>query len=150
LRRAADDDRDRLERQLCLTCRLGGVGLLGLGRLGGGLAQARQYADQIVDDLRQFNAILDQAIADRGAGEQSVVVFSQLKGAIPFIERQLDPFIKIGEGVLRTIANGRLDDARTLSLEFTKTEAAFGSDTAALRDKLADLTKAGSWSRDCN
>jgi hypothetical protein len=29
-----------------------------------------------------------------------------------------------------------------LSLEFTKTETAFGSDTAALRDKLADLTKA--------
>jgi hypothetical protein len=61
-------------------------------------AQARQYADQIVDDLRQFNAILDQAIADRGAGDKSVVVFSQLKGAIPFIERQLDPFIKLGEG----------------------------------------------------
>ena len=105
-------------------------------------AQARQYADQIVDDLRQINALLDQAVADRGAGEQSVVVFSQLKGSIPFIERQLDPFIKIGEGVLRAIADDRLDDARTLSLEFTKTETAFGSDTAALRDKLADLTTA--------
>jgi len=34
LRCAADEDRDRLERQLCLACRLGGVGLLGLGRLG--------------------------------------------------------------------------------------------------------------------
>ena len=70
-------------------------------------AQARQCADQIVDDLRQINALLDQAVADRGAGEQSVVVFSQLKGSIPFIERQLDPFIKIGEGVLRAIADDR-------------------------------------------
>jgi hypothetical protein len=39
LRRAADEDRDRLERQLCLACRLGGVGLLGLGRLGGVLGR---------------------------------------------------------------------------------------------------------------
>jgi uncharacterized membrane protein len=29
LRRAADEDRNRLERQFCLACRLGGVGLLG-------------------------------------------------------------------------------------------------------------------------
>jgi hypothetical protein len=34
LRRAADKDRDRLERQLRVAGRLGGVGLLGLGRLG--------------------------------------------------------------------------------------------------------------------
>jgi len=79
-------------------------------------AQARQYADQIVDDLRQINALLDQAVADRGAGEQSVVVFSQLKGSIPFIERQLDPFIKIGEGVLRAIA-----DDRSWSRDFNQT-----------------------------
>jgi len=35
LRRAADVDRDRLERELRLARRLGGVGLLGLGRFGG-------------------------------------------------------------------------------------------------------------------
>src|SRR5258707_8058632 len=37
LRRAADVDRDRLERELRLARRLGGVGLLGLGPFGGGL-----------------------------------------------------------------------------------------------------------------
>src|ERR1043166_7199130 len=35
LRRATDVDRDRLERELRLECRLGGVGLLGLGSLDG-------------------------------------------------------------------------------------------------------------------
>jgi hypothetical protein len=35
LRRAADVDRDRLERELRLARRLGGIGLLGLGRFGG-------------------------------------------------------------------------------------------------------------------
>src|SRR5262249_29683931 len=39
LRRAADEDRDRLESKLCLACRLGGVGLRGLGRLGGVLGR---------------------------------------------------------------------------------------------------------------
>ena len=105
-------------------------------------AQARQDAERIVEDLRQFNALLDQAVADRGAGEQSVARLSQLKGAIPFIERQLDPFIKTGEQVIQATADGHLDDARTLSLGFRKTEEAFGSDTAALRDKLAELAEA--------
>jgi adenylate cyclase len=105
-------------------------------------AQARRDAERITDDLRQFNALVDQAVADRAAGEQSVALFSQLRGAIPFIERELDPFIKTGERVLQAIADGRLNDARSLSLEFRKTEEAFGSDTAALRDKLGELTKA--------
>ena len=35
LRRAADVDRDRFERELRFVRRLGGGGLLGLGRLGG-------------------------------------------------------------------------------------------------------------------
>ena len=39
LRRAADEDRDRLERELRLARRLGGVGPLGLGRLGGVLGR---------------------------------------------------------------------------------------------------------------
>src|SRR5258708_19977197 len=38
LRRAADVDRDRLERELCLAPRLGGVGLSGPGPLGGVLS----------------------------------------------------------------------------------------------------------------
>jgi adenylate cyclase len=102
-------------------------------------AHARQDAERIVEDLRQFNALV---FADREVGEQSVAVFSQLKGAIPFIERRLDPFIKTGERVLQAVVDHRLDDARTLSLEFRKTEEAFSSDTAALRDKLGELTKA--------
>jgi adenylate cyclase len=105
-------------------------------------ARARQDAEQMVDDVRRFNAIVDQAIADGAAGGQSIVTFSKLKGAIPFIERQLEPFIKAGERTLKAIADGRLDDARTLSLEFRKTEEAFGPDTAALRDQLAELTEA--------
>jgi adenylate cyclase len=102
-------------------------------------AQAHQDAELIVKDLRQIKGLLDRAVTDRAVGEQSVVVFSQLKGAIPFIERQVDPFIGTGERVLQAVADGRLDDARNFSLEFRKTEQAFGPDTAVMRDKLAGL-----------
>ena len=103
-------------------------------------SQAQQEAKRIVDDLTQFDGLVDKALADPTVARQSASIFSELKGATPFIERQLDPFFKIGEQVLQAVADGRLDQARTLSLEFRKTEGAFGPDTAALREKLAMLT----------
>jgi len=103
-------------------------------------SQARQEAKRIAEDLAQFDALVDKALADPTVARQSASIFSELKGATPFIERQLDPFFKIGEQVLQAAADGRLDEARNLSLEFRKTEAAFGPDTAALREKLAMLT----------
>jgi adenylate cyclase len=103
-------------------------------------SQAQQEAKRIVDDLTQFDGLVDKALADPTVARQSASIFSELKGATPFIERQLDPFFKRGEQVLQAVADGRLDQARTLSLEFRKTEEAFGPDTAALREKLAMLT----------
>jgi adenylate cyclase len=105
-------------------------------------ARARQDAKRIAEDIKQFDALVDQALEDPSVARQSESIFSELKGATPFITRQLDPFFKSGEQVLQAVADGRLDDARTLSLEFRKTEDAFGPDTAALRDKLALLTDA--------
>ena len=103
-------------------------------------SQAQQEAKRIADDLTHFDALVDKALADPTVARQSASIFSELKGATPFIERQLDPFFKIGEQVLQAAADGRLDEARNLSLEFRKTEAAFGPDTAALRERLAMLT----------
>ena len=105
-------------------------------------SQAQQEAKRIADDLVQFDALVDKALADPTVARQSASTFSELKGATPFIERQLNPFFKIGERVLQAAADGRLDEARNLSLEFRKTEATFGPDTAALREKLAMLTSA--------
>jgi adenylate cyclase len=105
-------------------------------------SQAQQEAARIADDLAQFNALVDKALADPKVVRQSASMFSELKGATPFIERQLHPFFKIGEQVLQAAADGHLDEARNQSLEFRKTEAAFGPDTSALREKLAELTTA--------
>lgn len=104
--------------------------------------QAQQDAERVAEDLRQFDTLVDEALADPKVGRESANVFSELRGATPFIRRQLEPFLKIGERVLQALADGRLDDARALSLEFRETEQAFGPDTAALREKLAVLTSA--------
>ena len=105
-------------------------------------SQAQQEAKWIADDLAQFNALVDKALADPTVARKSESTFSELKGATPFIERQLHPFLKLGEQVLQAAADGHLDEARNQSLEFRKTEAAFGPDTSALREKLGELTTA--------
>jgi len=105
-------------------------------------SQAQQEAKRIADDLAQFNALVDKALADPTVARKSQSTFSELKGATPFIERQLHPFLKLGEQVLQAAADGHLDEARNQSLEFRKTEAAFGPDTSALREKLGELTTA--------
>ena len=105
-------------------------------------SQAQQEAKRIADDLAQFDALVDKALADPTVARRSESTFSELKGATPFIERQLHPFLKLGEQVLQAAADGHLDEARNQSLEFRKTEAAFGPDTSALREKLGELTTA--------
>ena len=64
-------------------------------------SQAQQEAKRIADDLFQFDALVDKALADPTVARQSASIFSELKGATPFIERQLNPFFKIGEQVLK-------------------------------------------------
>src|SRR5262249_6321865 len=105
-------------------------------------SQAQQEAKRIVDDVAQFDALVDKALAAPTVARRIESTFSELKGATPFIERQLQPFLKVGEQVLQAAADGRLDEARNRSLEFRNTEAAFGPDTSALREKLAELTTA--------
>ncbi|HEV3002842.1 MAG TPA: adenylate/guanylate cyclase domain-containing protein [Pirellulales bacterium] len=103
------------------------------------IARARKDAERMSEDLRQVDVLMEQAMTDERLPEQSRLLFSGMIASLPFIERHFDPFIQTGEQVLQAIAEGRFDDARTLSLEFRETENAFGPDTAAIRQKLATV-----------
>jgi adenylate cyclase len=83
-------------------------------------SQAQQEAKRIADDLSQFDALVDKALADPTIARKSASIFSELKGATPFIERQLDPFFKTGDQVLQAAANGRLDEAVTCRWNFAR------------------------------
>jgi adenylate cyclase len=106
------------------------------------IARAHKEAEEMAEDLRQLKTLLNQAMADKDLPEQSRLLFSEMSGSLPFIERHFDPFIQTGEQVLQAIAAGHFDDARKISLEFRKTEDAFGPDTAAIRQKLAAVQEA--------
>jgi adenylate cyclase len=104
-------------------------------------ARARQDAGKLREEVRLMESLLDQGIDDYRMPEPVRLTYSELKSAIPFIARQLDTFIEIGERVLGAIGQGRFDQARTLSLEFRNTEQAFGPDVAAMRHQLAEATE---------
>jgi len=105
-------------------------------------ARARQDALKLVEEANLIQSLLDQGVADEQLPQESRRFFSQLKSAFPFLTRQLDAFIRTGEGVLEALAKGHAEEARTLSLEFRKTEQAFGPDTAEMRQKLAASSEA--------
>ncbi len=107
----------------------------------GETARARKDAEKMVEEVTLIRSLLEQAVDEPRLPEQSRQFYSALKAAFPFVVRQLDDFIRTGERVLEAIGKGRFEEARTLSLEFRKTEQAFGPDTALLRQRLAESSE---------
>ena len=105
-------------------------------------ARARKDAKQMVEEVHLIRSRLDEAVDDNRLPTESRQFYSALKASFPFVVRDLDSFIQTGERVLEAIAKGRPEEARTLSLEFRKTEQAFGPDTTLLRQKLTEASEA--------
>jgi adenylate cyclase len=105
-------------------------------------ARARMVAEKMVEDAKLAASLLEQAVADERVPEESRVAFAELKSALPFVVRHLGALIQSGERILDVIAKGRPEEARTLSLEFRKTEQAFGPDTDEMRLRTAATSEA--------
>jgi adenylate cyclase len=105
-------------------------------------ARARKDAEKLLEEAKSLASLLEQAVADERTPEQSRRSFAELKSALPFIVRNLDTLIRTGECVLEAIAKGSSEEAGALSVEFRKTEQAFGPDTAELRQRLAVTSEA--------
>ena len=106
------------------------------------IARAKKDAEKLMEYATTMSSILDQAVADEQVPEEPRRDYAELKSALPFIVRHLDTLIQTGERVFEAIGKGHTEEARTLSLEFRKTEQAFGSDTSELRQKLAATSAA--------
>jgi adenylate cyclase len=105
-------------------------------------ARARADAQKMREEADRIQSLLTAAMADGRLPESSRLYFSELQSAFPFVVRLLDTFIQTGERVLEALARGRPEEARALSLEFRKTEQAFGPDVAEMRHKLAAASEA--------
>jgi adenylate cyclase len=102
-------------------------------------ARALKDVESIKEDFRELHMLLAAALADDKLPRQTRDVYAGLKEDIHFAERSLDPFFTTGERVLKAIAEGRHDEGIALSLGFRETETTYGDDTAAMRQKLAQL-----------
>jgi len=103
---------------------------------------ADRLSRRMIEDFREANILIAAAIADRDFPVQSRLVFAQLQGSATYLQRKIVPFINVGEATMNAIANGHMDEARKLSLEFRNYEEAFGPDLAQLRHQIVDLTGA--------
>ena len=63
-----------------------------------------------------------------------------MAGVLKYMSRGLEDFLAVGDATLAAISEGRRDEARTVSLGFSKFAQAFGPDLSQIRRELGDLT----------
>jgi adenylate cyclase len=106
------------------------------------LGRAQIIEQQMRSDLGTAAGLIAAAVADEHLSVEGRLVFARLQGVTGPLRAKLPPFIAAGQQVLRAIAEGRMDDARQLSLDFRGYEQTFGSDTAEVRQAAIELTDA--------
>jgi adenylate cyclase len=84
---------------------------------------------------------LEAAVAHDQDNPNDLIVLSNMQGALPFIDRNVDPFLALGRQVTEALLAGRADEARTLALGFERYNQAFGPDLRQLRQGLTILTE---------
>ena len=101
--------------------------------------------EQVGSRIRKnFDALrpgLEAAVAHNHDNPNDLYVLSTMQGALPFIDRQVEPFLALGRQVIDALLAARLDEARTLALGFAPYNEAFGPDLGQLRQHLAILTE---------
>jgi adenylate cyclase len=106
------------------------------------LARERAIAQRMRDDIGTASSLIALAAADRHLSIESRLVFARLQGVVAPLYQQLPPFVALGQQVMQAIVDGRLDDARRLSLDFRSYERIFGAETAEVRNAATKLSNA--------
>ena len=105
-------------------------------------ARSELLARRMIEDFRQADSLLAQAVEDDRLSVHSRVAFARMQASVGYLQRKVQPFITAGRQVMTAIAAGRIEEARTLSLDFRNYEEAFGPDIAAVRHDILDVTGA--------
>jgi adenylate cyclase len=100
----------------------------------------QKIAAEMQADFATADRVTAQAVNDDELPPQNRLVFARLQGLVSMLRRKLPPFIEVGQQVMQALAEGRLEDARRLSVGFRAYEEAFGPDTAAVRRAVIELT----------
>ena len=106
----------------------------------------QKIAEEMHADFATAERVTAEAVNDDKLPTQSRLVFDRLQGRVSMLRRKLPPFVEVGQQVMQALAEGRLKDARRLSLGFRAYEEAFGPDTAGVRRAVIELTDAATGS----
>jgi len=105
-------------------------------------ARSELLATRMTEDFRQTDLLLAQAVNDGRLSVHNRIVFARMQASVQYLQRKILPFVTTGRQVMTAIADGRLDEARALSLDFRNYEEAFGPDIAEVRHNILDVTGA--------
>lgn len=100
----------------------------------------QKIAEEMRVDFATAADVTAKAVNDNEMPARSRLVFARLQGLVSMLHRKLPPFVEVGQQVMQALTEGRLEDARRLSLGFRTYEEAFGPDTAAVRRAVIELT----------
>ena len=103
-------------------------------------SREQKIADEMEADFANADAVIAKAVADEDQPVQSRLVFARLQGLVSLLHGKVPGFVAVGRQVMQALADGRLDDARRLSLDFRGYEEAFGPDIAAVRRAAIQLS----------
>lgn len=141
LRRAlADLDVDTFEYELRIS-RLLLHSEISRAELQAEAATIEEVGARIRNNFDALRPSLEAAVAHNHDNSNDLYVLSTMQGALPFIDRQVQPFLALGRQVMDALLAARLDEARALALGFARYNEAFGPDLGQLRQHLAILTE---------
>ena len=106
----------------------------------------QKIAEEMHADFATAERVTAEAVNDDKLPAQSRLLFARLQGLVSMLRRKLPPFVEVGQQVMQALAEGRLKDARRLSLGFRAYEESFGPDTAGVRRAVIELTDAATGS----
>ena len=75
----------------------------------------QKIAEEMHADFATAERVTAEAVNDDKLPAQSRLVFARLQGLVSMLRRKL-PFVEVGQQVMQGFAEGRLEDARRLSL----------------------------------
>ena len=132
-----DVDTDRYELNILRTLRLDPASS---EELKAAAAAKQALTDEMRADVATAGGLLERAIEDRRYDTADRVELARIEGSFKYLSRSLEQFLSVGDRTMVALADGRLEDARTASLDFAKFAQAFGPDLSDIRRAVADLT----------
>jgi adenylate cyclase len=105
------------------------------------VASAKQaLTDKMRRDVGAIGSLLQKAIQDPRYRTEDRVDLARIEGSFKYVVRNLEGFLAVGDQTMSKIAEGKYDEAKTVSLGFEKFSQAFGPDLTEIRRSIANLT----------